>query len=399
MACAALFAAGAATAQAPVDDGPGNRPDIAPAFPEQTEAPERISDLALRLERVADGLVHPWAIAVLPDGRGYLVTERPGRLRHIARDGTVSPPIAGVPEVFAQRQGGLLDVALAPDFADSRVIYLTYAKPDDAPGMSMTAAARARLSPDLTRLTDLTDIFVQTPPSAAPMHYGSRVVPAGDGTVFVSTGEHFTRAERQMAQSLSDTYGVIVRVNADGSVPADNPFAAADDGALDAIWSYGHRNVQGLALDRASGRLWGLEHGPAGGDELNLIAPGANYGWPIASYGVNYNRTPVSEGRAAHAPDFIPPRYYWDPVIAPGGMVVYDGDMFPDWRGDLLASGLVAGSVVRLELNGDTVVGEERLAQDAGRVRDVAVDLDGSILIVIDAGQDAPILRLTRDGG
>lgn len=381
----------AAPAQ-PVEEGPENVPSNTPAFPEQTEAPAQDSGIALNRSLVAGGFVHPWAVAVLPADAGYLVTERPGRLRHVSREGEVSDPIAGVPEVLNRRQGGLLDVALAPDFAESRAIYLTYAKPM-GDGQSGTAAARAVLSEDHARLSDVEDIFVQEPPSPSPMHYGSRVVPMGDGTVFVTTGEHFTRAERELAQDLGATYGKVVRVNADGTVPADNPFTGRGD-AIDTIWSYGHRNVQGAATHPDTGELWTIEHGPAGGDELNRIEAGANYGWPVVTYGVNYDGTEVGTGEARHAPDFAEPVYYWDPVIAPGGMVFYDGGMFADWRGDILASGLVSASIVRLDMQDGLVAGEERLVQGVGRVRDVAVDRDGAILFVTDE-ENGGLYRLT----
>lgn len=381
-----------ALAQDPVISGGENRPDVEPAFAEQTNAPEQITEAEIVQNTVAEGLVHPWGITVLPGDAGYLVTERPGSLRHISVDGEVSDPIAGVPEVHAVEQGGLLDIALAPDFEDSRVIYLTYAKPMDGDGMSATAAARAVLSEDMMSLTEVSDIFVQTPASPNPMHYGSRVVPASDGTVFITTGEHFTEEARQNAQDPTNSFGVIVRVTADGEPVEGNPFVDSEEG-LDVVYSFGHRNVQSAALD-ADGQLWAIEHGPAGGDELNLIQSGGNYGWPIASYGVNYDGSEVTEGRSAHLPEFVEPRYYWDPVIAPGGMEFYDGEMFVDWQGDVLVGGLVAASVVRLDLEGDTVMGEEYLADGVGRVRDVAVDHDGSILFITDF-EDGALIRLS----
>jgi glucose/arabinose dehydrogenase len=224
------------------------------------------------------------------------------------------------------------------------------------------------------------------------MHYGSRVVPTEDGPVYVTTGEHFTEEERQLAQELDTTYGKVVRVNPDGSVPDGNPFAG-DDEAIDTVWTYGHRNIQGAALHPETDQLWTIEHGPAGGDELNRIEAGNNYGWPVVSYGINYDGTEVGSGEARHEPDFTEPVYYWDPVIAPGGMVFYEGDMFPEWQGDILASGLVSASIVRLELEDGLVVGEERLVEGVGRVRDVAVDLDGAVLFITDA-ENGGLFRL-----
>lgn len=393
---AALMSLGALPASpdshaVPFSYGAANVPEFTPAFPEQTRAPVVVSDVALDVTIVADGLNRPWGIAALPGG-GYLVTERPGRLRHVAADGTVSAPLRGVPEVHAKRQGGLLDVTLSPDFARDRMVYLTYAKPLGGE-RSVTAAARGRLSADMGRLENVTDIFVQTPASITPMHYGSRVLFDRAGDVYVTTGEHSSRRERVFAQDLDKTYGKIVRLRPDGAIPPDNPFAG-QSGARAEIWSLGHRNIQGAALRPGTGQLWAIEHGPRGGDELNLIAPGSNYGWPVVSYGENYNGSPVGSGEAAHAPrGFVEPRYYWDPVIAPGGMVFYDGDAFPDWRGDLFIGGLVAGGLVRLELKGDTVVAEERMLRDFGRVRDVTVAPDGALVMITDQ-TDGAIVRI-----
>lgn len=386
----ALFGAGAAAAQSadPVAQGDANRPDVEPAFAEQTRAPAVETGFAVETVQVAGPLEHPWGIAVLPDDRGYLVTERPGRLRHVTPDGEISDPIAGVPEVLAENQGGLLDVALGPEFEADRVIFLTYAKPM-GDGLSATAAARAVLADDLTEVTGVEDIFVQSPASPTPMHFGARVILDDEGHAFITTGEHFTEEERQYAQDLDKTYGKIVRVAIDGTVPEDNPFTG-EPGAQTNIWTLGHRNIQGAAIRPGTGQLWVIEHGPAGGDELNLIAPGANYGWPVVSYGINYDGSVVSDGLYRHEEHgFVEPVYYWDPVIAPAGMVFYDGDMFEPWQGDILAGSLTPGGLVRLELDGDLVAGEERLASDLGRVRDVAVDHDGSVLIITDFADGA----------
>ncbi len=370
------------------DYGQRNTPQLEPAFPEQTRAPKIAEDAAIEVETIADGLDHPWAIAVLPEG-GYLVTERSGALRHVSSDGVVSRPIAGVPEVFAQRQGGLLDISLAADFPESRRIWLTYAKPVGN-GLSATAAAYGRFSEDGKSLSGVTEVFTQEPPSPTAAHYGSRVVPDGDH-VFITTGEHFTPKERQFAQDPAKTYGKVIRLMADGSVPADNPFAG-QGGAAAQVWSMGHRNLQGAAL-RPGGGLWTLEHGPQGGDELNRIEKGANYGWPVVSYGENYDGSAVGEG-VAHNEGMKEPVYFWDPVIAPGGFVFYEGAMFPDWQGDVIAASLTPGGIVRLTFDGDKVTGEARYLYGQARFRDIAIDRDGAILAVTDADGGA-LLRIT----
>lgn len=370
---------------AQVDQGQRNA-DFNPAFENQTRAPA-LPETPVAVSTFAEGLANPWGIAALPDGT-FLVTERSGTLRRISADGALSDPIGGVPQVDAKQQGGLLDVAIAPDFADSSVIYLTYAK--GVEGGTVTAAARAVLDGD--KLTDVKDIFVQDPPADTYAHYGSRVVPTPDGKVFITTGEHFTEANRQLAQDINTTYGKTIRLNADGSVPQDNPFVDRD--GVDGIWSYGHRNVQGATLG-PDGTLWTMEHGPAGGDELNHSQAGLNYGWPVISYGVNYDGSPVGSGKSAME-GMEQPVYYWDPVIAPGGMAFYDGD-FADWQGDLLIAGLNPGSLTRLRLDGDRVAGEERLLQDVGRIRDVEVLNDGDLLILIDA-DPGQVLRVSIGG-
>lgn len=397
LALAAASATGtAALAQSnqPVEQGEPNVPEFEPAFPEQTRAPASDSGVTLSVETFAEPLEHPWGIDALPDG-GYLVTERPGRMRVISADGELSEPVGGLPEVVAEGQGGLLDVRVGPSFADDRLIYWTYAKPlEDG---SATAAARGRLSEDLSRVTEVEDIFVQEPPSPVAAHYGSRILFDGDGHAWITTGEHFSEDQRVLAQDPGTTYGKVVRINLDGSIPEDNPFVD-QEGAIGSIFSLGHRNIQGAAFHPETGELWIVEHGPQGGDELNLIEEGANYGWPVVSYGENYDGTPVGEGIARHTGDFVEPRYYWDPVIAPGGMIFYQGDMFSDWQGDALISSLVPGGVVRLELDGDTVTGEERLLPDQGRIRDILEAPDGALLVLVDEAK-GEVLRLTPRGG
>lgn len=374
-------------AQEPVPQGPPNA-DFAPAFEGQTRAPA-LPATDITTAWIARGLAHPWGIAALPGG-AYLVTERPGRMRLVTPGIGVSDPVAGLPQVDDRRQGGLLDVAVKADFDATRRVWWTYAKRVD--GGTVTAAATGRLSEDGSRMEEVRDIFVQEPPSANPMHFGSRIVfEPGTGHALITTGEHFSLRERRLAQDLSTTYGKVVRVDAlTGAAPADNPFVGRD--GVDTIWSYGHRNMQGAAIG-PDGALWTIEHGPAGGDELNRPQAGRNYGWPVISYGVNYNRSAVGSGRAVQE-GMEQPVYYWDPVIAPGGMVFYDGAAFPDWQGDLLAGGLVASAIVRLEMTGGRVTGEERVAEGVGRVRDVELAADGTVLLLIDA-PDGGIVRVS----
>ncbi len=382
----------------PVEQGPPNVPDAKPAFADQTRAPEAKSGVELAVETVASGLEHPWGMALLPDG-GVLVTERPGRLRVVAADGSVSEPLAGVPEVYAEGQGGLLDVALGRKFETDRTIYLTYAKPL-GDGTNATAAATARLSDDLTALTEVSDIFVQDPPAASKNHFGSRIVPTSSGTLFVTTGERSSPQERVKAQDLGAGHGKIMRLREDGSAPPDNPFVG-EEGAQPIVYSWGHRNVQGAALD-PEGNLWAIEHGPRGGDELNRIAAGRNYGWPVITYGINYDGSPVGDG-LTRALDMEQPVYYWDPVIAPGGMTFYSGDRFPGWDGNLLVGSMEPGGLVRLVLAHDTtsgetrVVGEERFLVGEGRIRDVEEAPDGTLLLLLDAA-DGALLRAAPAG-
>ncbi len=369
-----------------------NAPHLEPAFDSQTRAPEIVSDIALIAAPLAEGLENPWGIATLPDGAGYLVTERPGRLRLVTIDGQVSDPIVGLPQVHAEGQGGLLDIALGPTFAADRFIYWTYAKPMGN-GLSATAAARGVLSEDLSEVTGAEDIFVQDPPSPSAMHYGSRIVFDGAGHAFVTTGEHSTEAERGLAQDIGATYGKVIRLRLDGTVPDDNPFVGQD--GIDTIWSLGHRNIQGATIYHENGQLWTIEHGPAGGDELNTPEAGKNYGWPVISYGVNYSGSDVGAGIAAQD-GLEQPLYFWDPVIAPGGMVFYQGAMFPEWQGNLMIGSLNPGALVRLTVEGTMVTGEERLLTDIGRVRDVEEAPDGALLLLIDAG-DGAVMRVSRE--
>jgi glucose/arabinose dehydrogenase len=334
------------------------------------------ADPRLQLVTVASGLEHPWGMAFLPDGR-VLVTERPGRLRIIGRDGRVGDPIEGVPAVDATGQGGLLDVVLDPEFAANRTVYLSYAEPrDDGNG---TSVARGVL--DGATLTDVQVIFRQQPSVRGGHHFGSRLVFARDGRLFVTLGER--NSERARAQTLDTDIGKIVRINRDGGVPPDNPFVGRE-GARPEIWSYGHRNVQGAALHPVTGELWADEHGPKGGDELNRVLPGRNYGWPVVSYGTEYSGAKISE--RGTAPGIESPVHYWVPSIAASGLLFYTGDRFPDWRLNAFVGGLKSQTLVRLRLDGDRVVEEESLLAGVvrERVRDVDQGPDGCIYLLTD---------------
>jgi glucose/arabinose dehydrogenase len=343
----------------------------------------------LKVDTVAGGLVHPWSLAFLPDGR-MLVTERPGRMRIVTRGGELSRPLSGVPRVFASGQGGLLDVALDRGFAQNHTIYFSYAEPFDGGGR--TALARARLEAgDNPRLTGVKVIYRQQGPASSGNHFGGRIVQGADGNLFLTNGEHF--ADRDMAQTLDNDLGKIVRITPDGEAPKDNPFAGKT-GARPEIWSYGHRNPQGLALNPADGTLWEQEHGAKGGDEINLIKPGNNYGWPKVSFGVNYDGSPVGTGKA-RLQGVTDPLWHWTPSIAPSGMTFYSGDLFPQWKGSLFNGALKFQLLSRLTLDGDKVVKEERLLQGLHeRIRDVRQGPDGALYLLTDnnAGR---ILRVT----
>lgn len=345
---------------------------------------------AIQVETFVEGLSHPWAIAFLPEG-GMLVTERSGNLRAVGEDGSLSEPISGLPEVDARDQGGLLDVALDPDFAENRQVYVSYAEAGE--GGNGTAVARGVLSEDMTSLEDVEVIFRQQPKVQSTKHFGSRLVFDGEGHLFVTLGERSDRQFRTQAQDLDSHLGKIVRINPDGGVPDDNPFVG-QDGALPEIWAYGVRNVQAAAINPASGVLWEIEHGPRGGDELNIIEPGANYGWPVVTLGVEYSGDPLPEA-AESREGMVDAIYSWTPVIAPSGMIFYDGEAFPDWQGNLFVGGLASTALVRLTLDGDSVTGEERLLEPLGlRIRDVAQGPDGAIYVATDHSS-GEILRIS----
>jgi glucose/arabinose dehydrogenase len=332
----------------------------------------------LDVHTVAGGLVNPWSLAFLPDGR-MLVTERPGRMRVVTRDGQLSPPLKGVPEVWVSGQGGLLDVILDKSFADNRAIYFCYAERSFNGGR--TAVARATLDADGGRLTELKVIFRQDGPLSSGNHYGCRIAQAKDGNLFVTLGEHFTY--RDQAQNLGNHLGKLIRIAPDGSVPADNPFVGRD-GARPEIWSYGHRNEQGLAFNPASGDLWEIEHGPRGGDEVNIIAPGKNYGWPVIGFGIDYNGARIHDSTAKEGME--QPIKNWVPSIAPSGMTFYTGALFPKWRGSLFTGALAGQMLVRLSLDGNKVTGEERMLANLNeRIRDVRQGPDGALYLLTDS--------------
>ena len=345
-----------------------------------------------RPQTVASGLQHPWAVAFLPGGR-FLVSERPGRLRVVEPDGRLQPPVAGLPEIAAGGQGGLLDVVTDSDFARNRTLYFCFSEPG-AGTTNSTALARARLSDDGRALQDVRVIFSQKPKVASTLHFGCRIVERQvggqpDGTLFLTLGDRFSR--RDDAQTLDNHHGKVVRVGKDGSVPADNPFVGRP-GALPEIWSYGHRNAQGAALG-PDGQLWMHEHGARGGDEINRPEPGKNHGWPVVSHGVNYDGSPVGEG-ASSKPGMAPPLHHWTPSIAPSGMAFLTSDRYgAAWRGHLFVGALKLQHLARLEWKDSRVVAEQRLLEDFGqRIRDVRQGPDGLLYLLT----DSPSGRLIR---
>jgi len=332
-------------------------------------------ETAVEVTTIAKGLEHPWALAFLPDGR-MLVTERAGRLRYVTRDGEVSEPIAGVPKVHAQGQGGLLDLVLDPGFTENSIVYLSYAEPGEG-GANGTAVARARL--DGARLADLAVIFRQQPKFPGQHHYGSRLVFARDGNLFVTTGER--NSKRDLSQDLGTHLGKVVRIAPDGTVPSGNPLAGRE-GALPENWSYGHRNIQGAALHPATGELWTHEHGPRGGDEVNIAKPGRNYGWPVITYGREYSGPAIGEGTAKAGME--QPLHYWVPSIAPSGMAFHSGNAHAAWKGQLFVGALASAQLVRLEVEDDGRVKHEERIAIGKRVRDVREGPDGALYLLTD---------------
>ena len=363
----------------PLETRQANAPSQRPAFEGQTRACGVVSNVAYQVTVLARGLVHPWAVEPLPDG-SFLVTERPGRLRLVSAAGDLGEPITGLPEVDARGQGGLLDVALSPSFASDRTIYWSYAEPRE--GGNGTAVARGILAPDRRSVGSVQVIFRALPTYDGTMHFGSRLAFGPDGKLFITLGERSDTPMRPQAQQPGSHMGKIVRINPDGSVPDDNPLAGRA-GARPEIWTLGHRNVQAAAFDDR-GRLWVIEHGTRGGDELNLIEKGKNYGWPVVAYGIEYAGGPIP-GAVTAREGYEQPVYYWDPVIAPSGGQFYSGSAFPAWRGSLFIGAMKETRLVRLTLDGDRVAGEEHLLAERGqRVRDVRQGPDGALYLVTD---------------
>lgn len=351
------------------------RPLDADALALQSPTPDPLTGV-VSTETVASGLEHPWALDFLPDGR-MLVTERPGRLRIVEADGRVHEPLTGLPAVQAAGQGGLLDVAVDPDFANTQLVYFSYAEPGE--GGAGTSAARARLVDGA--LVDLQVIYRQRPKLSGNGHFGSRIVFARDGRLFITQGDR--QSYRERAQDLTQGMGKIVRIERDGAIPTDNPFVGHAS-AQPEIWSYGHRNLQGATLHPETGALWTVEHGARGGDELNHPEAGKNYGWPVITYGRDYSGLPIGEGTAREGME--QPVYFWDPVIAPSGLTFYTGSRYPGWRGSLLVGSLNPGGLVRLELRDGRVVHEERhLNELRERIRDVVQGPDGYLYLVTDS--------------
>mgnify|MGYP006188789269 CR=1 FL=1 len=341
---------------------------------------------AIQVKTVAEGLQNVWSMAFLPDG-SMLVTERPGRMRIVSADGKVGAPLAGLPDIYARGQGGLLDVVLAPDFATSKRIYFSYSEPGT--GGNSTAVSYATLAGD--KLENVTRVFSQQPKIDSSAHFGSRLVWAPDGTLFITLGDRYS--EKDKAQTLDNHQGKVVRINADGTVPADNPYVKTA-GALPEIWSYGHRNVQGAAINPTTKELWTGEHGPQGGDELNIDEAGKNYGWPVITYGENYGGGKIGEG--THKEGMEQPVYKWVPSIATAGFIFYTGDKFPQWKNNILLASLREQTLVRLTLDGDKITGEERLLKKelGQRFRSVVQGPDGLIYVVSDESK-AKIYQLS----
>ncbi|MFK2913336.1 PQQ-dependent sugar dehydrogenase [Pseudomonas sp. 3HC3] len=343
----------------------------------------------LIVSTLADGLRNPWALAFLPGGKDMLVTERAGNLRLVNAEGKVGPSISGVPKVWAEGQGGLLDVALSPEFGKDRTVYLSYAE-EGSDGKAGTAVGRGQLSEDRARLENFTVIFRQQPKLSVGNHFGSRLVFDRDGYLFIALGEN---NQRPTAQDLDKLQGKVVRILPDGEVPKDNPFVGKGN-VRPEIWSYGHRNQQGAALNPWTGQLWTHEHGPRGGDEINIPKPGKNYGWPMATHGINYSLLPIPEAKGKHVDGMIDPHHVWEKSPGISGMAFYDSPTFKAWDHNLFIGALATQELIRLQLDGDKVVHEERLLGDLNaRIRDVRVGPDGYLYVLTD-DKDGALLKI-----
>ncbi|WP_282412981.1 PQQ-dependent sugar dehydrogenase [Pseudomonas sp. PS01299] len=344
----------------------------------------------LEVTTVTQGLQHPWALAFLPDRQGMLVTERPGTLRLITADGKRSEPISGVPKVWAKGQGGLLDVVLSPDFKQDRLVYLSYAEGGGAGDKAGTAVGRGRLSDDLKTISDFKVIFRQEPKLSTGNHFGSRLVFDRDGYLFITLGEN---NDRPTAQDLDKLQGKVVRIFPDGKVPDDNPFVG-QPGVRPEIWSYGQRNPQGAALNPWNGTIWENEHGPRGGDEVNIIERGKNYGWPLATHGINYSLQPIPEAKGKSVEGAVDPHHVWEKSPGVSGMAFYDADRFKPWQQNLFIGALVSQELIRLQFDGDKVVHEERLLGELKqRIRDVRQGPDGYLYVLTDE-QDGSLYKI-----
>ena len=349
----------------------------------------RSEEGTLTVSTLADGLRNPWALAFLPGGKDMLVTERAGNLRVVNAEGKVGPPISGVPKVWAEGQGGLLDVVLSPEFDKDRTVYLSYAE-EGSDGKAGTAVGRGQLSEDRARLDNFSVIFRQQPKLSVGNHFGSRLVFDRDGYLFIALGEN---NQRPTAQDLDKLQGKIVRILPDGEVPKDNPFVGKDN-VRPEIWSFGHRNQQGAALNPWTGKLWTHEHGPRGGDEINIPEPGKNYGWPIATHGINYSLLPIPEAKGKHVDGMVDPHHVWEKSPGISGMAFYDSPTFKAWDHNLFIGALATQELIRLQLDGDKVVHEERLLGDLkARIRDVRVGPDGYLYVLTD-DKDGALLKV-----
>ena len=362
-------------------------PLLAHAAPERTFKSEEGS---VRVSTLAEGLQNPWALAFLPDGKGILVTERAGNLRIVSAEGKVGAPLGGVPEVWAKGQGGLLDVVLSPTFKQDRMVYLSYAEGGGEEGKAGTAVGRGRLSADNAKIEDFNVIFRQQPKLSTANHFGSRLVFDRDGYLFIALGEN---NQRPTAQDLDKLQGKLVRILPDGTVPKDNPFVGQAN-VRPEIWSFGHRNQQGAALNPWTGELWTNEHGPRGGDEINIPKAGKNYGWPIATHGINYTLMPIPEAQGEHVEGMVDPHHVWEKSPAISGMAFYDNPRFKPWEHSVFIGALASQELIRLQLDGDRVVHEERLLGELdARIRDVRVGPDGYLYVLTDA-EDGALLKV-----